>query len=220
MKNLILLFTITLMITSCNSQTDLEKIKLDTNVSSIVKDSTKFEKENDVIFPFISYETNKVNNYSFGKLSFTNYRIEDTDKNSLINYESRISFFVDNYESNKLLGFAIRIEKEDEGNDLFIYVKNKLGKPLKQNVYNKDNHVQSSYLWDDKARNQLIYIKQNTEYFSNEKNKFISTELAVFKRGLKLNPDEGTDSQKIKKLLDENPNAFDVLEILKNRFQN
>ncbi|WP_194138891.1 hypothetical protein [Flavobacterium hungaricum] len=220
MKNLILLFTITLMITSCNSQTDLEKIKLDTNVSSIVKDSTKFEKENDVIFPFISYETNKVNNYSFGKLSFTNYRIEDTDKNSLINYESRISFFVDNYESNKLLGFAIRIEKEDEGNDLFNYVKNKLGKPLKQNVYNKDNHVQSSYLWDDKARNQLIYIKQNTEYFSNEKNKFISTELAVFKRGLKLNPDEGTDSQKIKNLLDENPNAFDVLEILKNRFQN
>ncbi|MBE8725690.1 hypothetical protein C4F50_12110 [Flavobacterium sp. KB82] len=208
------------MITSCNSQTDLEKIKLDTNVSSIVKDSTKFEKENDVIFPFISYETNKVNNYSFGKLSFTNYRIEDTDKNSLINYESRISFFVDNYESNKLLGFAIRIEKEDEGNDLFNYVKNKLGKPLKQNVYNKDNHVQSSYLWDDKARNQLIYIKQNTEYFSNEKNKFISTELAVFKRGLKLNPDEGTDSQKIKNLLDENPNAFDVLEILKNRFQN
>lgn len=215
-----ILILITLMITSCNSQTDLEKIKLDTNVSSIVKDSTKFEKENDVIFPFISYETNKVNNYSFGKLSFTNYRIEDTDKNSLINYESRISFFVDNYESNKLLGFAIRIEKEDEGNDLFIYVKNKLGKPLKQNVYNKDNHVQSSYLWDDKARNQLIYIKQNTEYFSNEKNKFISTELAVFKRGLKLNPDEETDSQKIKNLLDENPNAFDVLEILKNRFQN
>jgi hypothetical protein len=214
----ILLLLIGLIITSCNSQTDLETLKFDTDVSLRVKDTTMFQKGNDIIFPFLSYETHKIKNYSYGKLNFTNYRIKDKAKNSLIAYESSLSFFVDNYKSNKLLGFAIRIEKEDEGHNLLNFIKNKLGKPLKQNIYDKDNFIQSSYLWDDKKRNQLVYISQNTNYFSGEKNRFLSTELAIFKREIKLTPDEGNNPENIKKILKENPNAFDILEILKSRF--
>lgn len=209
---------ILILLQSCNSKTDLEKFKFDTDVSLIVKDTTQFEKGSDIIFPLLSYQTYKIKDYSYGKINFTDYNIKDTAKNSLIKYESSLSLLVDDYKSNKLVGYAIRIEKEDEGSNLFKYIKNKLGKPLKQNIYNKDNHVQSSYLWDDKKRNQLIYIKQNTEYFSGHKNRFISTELAFFKRGITFTPDEGNNPENIKKLLEENPNAFDVLEILKSRF--
>jgi uncharacterized protein YcfL len=218
MKKLIFLFIISLMISSCNSQTDLETLKFDTDVSLIIKDTTKFEKGNDIIFPFLSYKTSKISDYSFGKLSLTNYNIKDTAKNSLITYTSDLSLFVDNYKSNRLAGFAIRIKKENEGNDLFNYIKTKLGKPLMENIYNKDNIVQNRFLWDDKKGNQLVYITQNTNSFSDDKNSFVATELAVFKRNMTLKPDENNDPEGIKKLLEENPKAFDLIEILKSRF--
>jgi hypothetical protein len=218
MKNLLLLFLTSFMIISCNSQTDLETLKFDTDISLTIKDTTKFEKGNDIIFPFLSYTTYKISNYSYGKISLTNYNIKDTAKNSLITYDSNLSLFVDNYQSNKLVGFAIRIEKEDEGNDLFNYIKIKLGKPLMKNIDNEDNHLQSSYLWDDKNGNQLVYITQNTNSFSDGKNSFVATELAIFKRNMTIKPDANNDPERVNKLLEENPKAFDLIEILKSRF--
>lgn len=220
MKNLLLLFMISSIITSCNSQTDLESLKFDTDVSSIikVKDTTKFKKDKTLRYGLVAYTTDDIDNFKYGNINFSNLLIKDDAKNSLITYTSDLSFYVDNFNSNKLSGIIIKIENESEGKILLNYMKTKLGKPLLKNIDNEDNHLESSYLWDDKKENQLVYATQYTKYFSGKKNRFISTEVSILKRGMKLTPDEGNNPESIKKILKENPNAFDVLEILKSRF--
>lgn len=208
------------IITSCNSQTDLESLKFDTDVSSIikVKDTTKFKKDKTLRYGLVAYTTDDIDNFKYGNINFSNLLIKDDAKNSLITYTSDLSFYVDNFNSNKLSGIIIKIENESEGKILLNYMKTKLGKPLLKNIDNEDNHLESSYLWDDKKENQLVYATQYTKYFSGKKNRFISTEVSILKRGMKLTPDEGNNPESIKKILKENPNAFDVLEILKSRF--
>lgn len=220
MKNLLLLFMISTMVTSCNSQTDLETLKFDTDVSSIIKvnDTTKFKKDKTVRYGLVAYTTDDIDNFRYANVDFSKLSIKDDAKNSLITYTSDLSIYVDNFKSNKLSGIIIKIENENEGKSLLNYMKTKLGKPLMKNIDNKDNYLESSYLWDDKKGNQLVYVTQDTKYFSGEKNKFISTEVTILKRGMKLTPDEGNNPESIKKILEENPNAFDVLEILKSRF--
>lgn len=220
MKNLLLLFMISTMVTSCNSQTDLESLKFDTDVSSIinVKDTTKFKKNKTLSYGLVAYTTDDIDNFRYANVNFSNLSIKDDAKNSLIRYTSDLSFYVDNFNSNKLSGIKIKIENESEGKILLNYMKTKLGNPLMKNIDNEDNHLESSYLWDDEKRNQLVYVTQDTKYFSGEKNRFISTEVSILKRGMKLTPDEGNNPETIKKILKENPNAFDVLEILKSRF--
>lgn len=220
MKNLLLLFMISTIVTSCNSQTDLESIKFDTDVSSIinVKDTTKFKKNKTLRYGLVAYTTNDIDNFKYKNVNFSNLSIKDDAKNSLITYTSELSFYVDNFNSNKLSGIIIKIENESEGKILLNYMKTKLGKPLMKNIDNEDNNLESSYLWDDEKGNQLIYLTQDTKYFSGEKNRFISTEVSILKRGMKLTPDAGNNPESIKKILKENPNAFDVLEILKSRF--
>lgn len=208
------------MVTSCNSQTDLETLKFDTDVSSIIKvnDTTKFKKDKTVRYGLVAYTTDDIDNFRYANVDFSKLSIKDDAKNSLITYTSDLSIYVDNFKSNKLSGIIIKIENENEGKSLLNYMKTKLGKPLMKNIDNKDNYLESSYLWDDKKGNQLVYVTQDTKYFSGEKNKFISTEVTILKRGMKLTPDEGNNPESIKKILEENPNAFDVLEILKSRF--
>jgi hypothetical protein len=220
MKNLLLLFMISTMVTSCNSQTDLETLKFDTDVSSIIKvnDTTKFKKDKTVRYGLVAYTTDDIDNFRYANVDFSKLSIKDDAKNSLITYTSDLSIYVDNFKSNKLSGIIIKIENENEGKSLLNYMKTKLGKPLMKNIDNEDNHLESSYLWDDEKRNQLVYVTQYTKYFSGEKNRFISTEVSILKRGMKLTPDEGNNPESIKKILKENPNAFDVLEILKSRF--
>jgi hypothetical protein len=211
---------ISTMVTSCNSQTDLETLKFDTDVSSIIKvnDTTKFKKDKTVRYGLVAYTTDDIDNFRYANVDFSKLSIKDDAKNSLITYTSDLSIYVDNFKSNKLSGIIIKIENENEGKSLLNYMKTKLGKPLMKNIDNKDNYLESSYLWDDKKGNQLVYVTQDTKYFSGEKNKFISTEVTILKRGMKLTPDEGNNPESIKKILEENPNAFDVLEILKSRF--
>ncbi len=204
--------------TSCNSQTDLETLKFDSDISSIVTDTTIFEKDENIRYSFVGYVTTNIDNFKYGDVNLSKLEIKDNVKSSLIKYTSNLSIYVNNFKNNKLSGLIIKIENENEGKNLLSYMKTKLGKPLLQNIYNKDNHIQSKYLWDDKKKNQLVYITQNTEYYNNDKNSFISTEVTILKRGLKLTPDKGNNPESIKKILDENPNAFDVLEMLKSRF--
>lgn len=207
-----------LAVTSCNSQTDFEKLKFDTDISSIIKDSAKFEKSKFTNYSLAAYTTENIDLFKYGNISFSNLKLKDTKKNSLISYTSEINLYVDNFKSNKFSGIIIKTENENEGKKLSNYIKTKLGKPLLENYYNKKEHLQASYLWDDKKRELLIYLTQDTKYFSDKQNKFISTELTVFKRGLKVLPDEGNNPENIKKILEENPNALDMIEILKSRF--
>jgi hypothetical protein len=205
MKKVITLFMTSLIITSCNSQTDLETLKLDTNISSTLE-NTKFEKDKNIDFGLVAYVTEDIENFN--------------SKNSLIKYSSNLSIYVDNFKSNNLSGIKIEIKNEIEGGNLLKYVKSTLGKPLLENIYDQDNQVQSSYLWDDKKNNQIIYINQQTETYNDPEEKFVSTDITILKKGLKMIPSSGNNPENIKKILEENPNAFDVLEVFKSYFPN
>ncbi|MEO8237041.1 MAG: hypothetical protein ABI793_00250 [Flavobacterium sp.] len=218
MKKTILLL-IGLIIISCNSQTDLETLKFGTNISSTIED-TKFEKDKNIDFGLVAYVTEDVENFRYGNVNFSNLTINDNTKNSLIKYISNLSIYVDDFKSNNVSGIKIELENESEGEILLNYIKTKLGKPLLENIYNKDNHVQSSYLWDDKKNNQVIYINQQTELYNDPEEKFVSTDITILKKGLKMIPSPDNNPENIKKLLEENPNAFDVLEIFKSYFPN
>lgn len=220
MKKTLLLFIIILMIASCNSQTDLETLKFDTDVSLTIKDVAKFEKDINIDFGLVAYVTEDINNFRYGNVNFSNLTIKDNAKNSLIKYISNLSIYVDNFNSNNLSGIKIEIKNESEGGNLLKYMKAKLGKPLLENLYDKDNHVQSSYLWDDVKNNKIIFIDQQTEYYNDFKERFVSTDITILKKGLKMVPAPGNNPENIKKLLEENPKAFDVLEIFKNYFPN
>lgn len=219
MKKVITLFMTSLIIISCNSQTDLETLKLDTNISSTLE-NTKFEKDKNIDFGLVAYVTEDIEFFKYGNVNFSNFTIKDNSKNSLIKYSSNLSIYVDNFKSNKLSGIKIEIENEIEGKNLLKYVKSKLGKPLLENIYDQDNQVQSSFLWDDKKNNQLIYINQQTETYNDPEEKFVSTDITILKKGLKMIPSSGNNPENIKKILEENPNAFDVLEVFKSYFPN
>ncbi|RED25010.1 hypothetical protein BD847_1749 [Flavobacterium cutihirudinis] len=219
MKQL-LLFMMIIMLTSCNSQIDLETLKFDTSISSIVNDSTKFAKDKNIDYGLVAYSTEDIDKFRYGNINISSFSMKDNAKNSLITYTSTLTFYVDNFKNNKLSGLIIKNENENEseGIKLLKHFKTKLGKPLLENHNDSDDFIQSAYLWDNKKNNQVVYITQHTEYFSEEKNRFISTEITILKSGMKLKPREDNNPENIKKILEENPNAFDVLEILKSRF--
>lgn len=219
MKQLFLLFIISLIFTSCNSQTDLETLKFGTNISPTIED-TKFEKDKNIDFGLVAYVTENIENFKYGNVNFSNLTIKDNSKNSLVKYTSNVSIYVDDFKSNNLSGIKIEIKKESEGKNLLKYMKTKLGKPLLENIYDKDNEVQSGYLWDDKKNNQIIYINQQTEYYNDPEERFVSTDITILKKGLKMVPSPENKPENIKKLLEENPNAFDVLEVFKSYFPN
>lgn len=220
MKYLFLLSVISLLITSCNNQTDLETLKFNSDISSIINNTTEFEKEKNAEYGLVAYITEDIKKFSYGNVDLSNKTIKDNAKNSLIKYSSNLTIYVDDFKSNKLSGIKIHNENEAEGQNLLKHIKLKLGKPLLENIYNKENHVQSSYLWDDKKNNQIIYITQQTEYYNNSKDRFISTDINILKKELKMVPNSGTNPETIKELLKINPNAFDVLEIFKSYFSN
>ena len=219
MKQLFLLFIISLIFTSCSSQTDLETLKFGTNISSTIE-NTKFEKDKNIDFGLVAYVTEDVENFKYGNVNFSNLTIKDNSKNSLIKYVSNLSIYVDDFNSNNLFGIKIEIKNESEGKNLLKYMKTKLGKPLLENIYDKDNELKSSYLWDDKKNNQVIYINQQTEYYNNPEERFVSTDITILKKGLKMIPSPDNKPENIKKILEENPNAFDVLEVFKGYFPN
>lgn len=212
-----------LSILSCNSRTDLEILKPDQDVSNIIKSIGVFEKKGITDYGSVSYESEKLSNFKFGNVKLSDYNVKADAKNSLVEYSSSISVSVENNNTNKFTGLVLDIEKEDEGINLLNYIKNKLGNPLLKEYENKDNHLQAQYLWDNKKTNELVYIKQHTQYLDDSKNGFVSTQLTIIKKDLKFTPDmsdERNTQDNIKKLLDENPNAFDLFEIFKNRFSN
>jgi len=218
-KKILIMLTVVIFATSCNSQVDIETLQFNSDISNTI-DIQNMEKESEPNFGQSTYKTYKLNNFKYDDLILSDYVLEDKAENSLIKYRSSLSFLVDNFNLNKLTGFIIEIHKEDEGKELLKYFKIKLQEPLLQEINEKDKHLQSQYLWDSKEQNVLVYIKQYTEYYDNFKQSFISTKVTILKRGIKLVPDAGSDPENIKNILEENPQAFDVIEILKSSFQN
>ncbi|KFF13192.1 hypothetical protein [Flavobacterium hydatis] len=217
MKQLILLVTISLLITSCNSQTDLETMKYNQDITEYIDDS--FSEDNNIITGQKAYISEDVQKFKYGSTKFNNY----THTDDLIKDSNSLSFFVDSYDKNKYLGFQLDIWEIEKSNELLNYLMQKYGKPLKKYEYKgKGDYLDKKYLWESVSTDEIVFVNIHNEnrINSSTKQKYISSqsEFIIIKRGLILKPSEENNPENIKKLLEENPNAFNILEILKKYF--
>lgn len=217
MKQLILLFIISLLIASCNSQTDLETIKYNQDITEYIDDS--FSKDNNIITSQKAYISEDVEKFKYGSIKFDNY----THTDDLIKDSNSISFFVDSYDKNKYLGFQLDLWEMEKSNELLGYLMRKYGKPLKKYEYKgKGDYLDKKYLWESVFTDEIVFVDIHNEnrINSSTKEKYVSSqsEFIIIKRGLILKPSEENNPENIKKMLDENPNAFNILEILKKYF--
>ncbi len=203
---------------SCNSELNLDNLKFDSDISTQIKQLDNLQKDNDLIYGLVAYRTNDVTTINYSEIKIENNKINNNSDNSLIDYESEISFLVDNFTANSLKGFIIKTVDENEGIQLIQSMNSTLGKPVLQDVFNNKKQIQNKFLWDNVKDNKLILIKQHTEYYDGFEKSFILTEMTVVKRDLKLTPDDDNNPEDIKKILDENPKAFEVIEIIKSSF--
>ena len=183
MKQLFLLFISSLIFTSCNSQTDLETLKSKESILDITKNTEEIEKDRDAIYGLKSYRTEELQNFKFGDVSFTKYIMPNgynADYNDLY-------IHVDNYEENNPIGFTLELVKEEEGEKLFLYLKEKYGNPeIRQPREGyKNKKGEGNYIWDNGNLNYWILLSQ-TPRLKRDHSTFIYSTCVLIKKGTRV----------------------------------
>lgn len=189
MKKLLLLFTASLMITSCNSQTDLEILKCNESILEIIKNTKEIEKDHDIIYGLKSYRTDNLQNFRFGNVSFSKYVMPNAfnaDYNDLY-------LHVDNYENNNFIGFTIELVNKEEGEKLFLYLKQKYGNPEFRQPREgyKYQKGEGNYIWDSNNLDYWILLSQ-TPRLKKDHSNFIYSRCVLIKKGTRV--ENSTDS--------------------------
>lgn len=223
MKQLTLLIAISLMISSCNSRTDLETLKFGNKISL----PNNLEKDYSIYVPLEGiYNAKDISKFQYANIEFISDSIKF--KNEGVTYKNSLNIIVDSYDSNKYLGFELELIDEKTSDKFLDVLMKKYGKPLKEYKYLKKEDKDIDYLWQNKSTNEIILFKKHNENvhtsLNGKDNALLSeTRIIIVKDGLSAKPDLNNPRntpEKIKAILDSNPNAFDVLEIFKNYFQN
>jgi hypothetical protein len=193
MKKTMLLGLISLVITSCNSQTDLDELKFETNVLEIMKDIKDVEKTRETDYGLLSYETEELQNFKFGDVSLSKYAVPDA-----YDYGSnRLDIHVDQYDSNKYLGATLEIANADEAKKILMYLEQKYGKPEKR--YQAGDTKGKAYLWEIKSLKKVILVTQVTEQ-TRKHNTYLSTRVVIAKEGVRLG---NTDDVKFSTIIEQ-----------------
>jgi hypothetical protein len=167
----------TILIPSCNSQTDLENLVNDEDISKIIKDFKQIEEVTEPNYGLLSYETKDIQNFKFGNITFSNYSVKDG-----YDYGSNsINICVENYESKKYLGSILNIVKEDEAKKLLAYLEKKHGNSEKRET--GGNGI--ALFWEVKQSNQWIFLLQDTEH-TREHIPYLSTKVIFVKQGVRI----------------------------------
>ena len=182
-KNVIIIISV--IIISCKGQTDLELLKFDEKLSEKTTVTQESNKAVDGIYGFMSFETSKLNDYRFGDVTFTEYQVP----NAYSYAKSNIYFYVENYESKKYLGFSLYLAKNDEGDKLIDYLKQKYGAPESRNTMNED---ESAFFWDLKSDNKWVFLTKKIEKTKNNSN-FNFTNLVIVKQGTRVENSKDKD---------------------------
>jgi len=221
MKQLTLLITISLMIASCNSRTDLETLKLGNKISPL----DNFEKDYSIYVPLEGiYNVKDISKFQYANIEFTFDSIKF--KNEGIAYKNSLNIIVDSYDSNKYLGFELELIDEKTSNKFLDVLMKKYGKPLKEYKYLKKEDKDIDYLWQNKSTNEIILFKKHNEDFhtslDGKDNALLSeTRIIIVKDGLSAKPDLNNSRntpEKINAVLAANPKAFELIEIFKSSF--
>ena len=168
---------LSLMTTSCNSQTDLDELKFDSNVLGIVKDIKDIEKTRETDYGLLSYETEELQNFKFGDVSFSKYCVPD----GYAYGSNSLDIHVDSYDSNNFLGITLNITNKEEVQKLLNYLKKKYGNPE-----NRDTGGNGfAFLWQSDQSKQWIFFFQKEEN-TRKNNIYLSTRVVVLKQGTRV----------------------------------
>ncbi|KAF2332804.1 hypothetical protein [Flavobacterium nitrogenifigens] len=196
MKIIILLFTISLMVTSCDSQTDLETLEFDKSIPENIKKIKEIEKDDNGAYGLKSYRSTQLDYFRFGEVFFSKYAVP----NGYDDAYSDIYIHVDNFEKNNYLGFTVYVTNDKEGEDLLNYLKKRFGKPEERTTGLENG---SALVWELKESKQWVLLEQNTENTRDHK-KYLNTEFTIVKQGTRM-------------LNSNNPEWLTVLENFKAR---
>lgn len=185
-----------LTITSCNSQTDLEKLKIDSDISDLIKSIPTSEKRLDEQYGLMSYRIEELQNFKLGENTFSKFKIP----NGYAYGTSDLYLHVDNYNTNKLLGFTLNIVKEEEAKKTLNYLKKKYGNPEVRDT--GGNGI--SLFWNIKESKQWIFLTQNKER-TRKHDIYVSTKVLFVKEGTRI---ENSKDSKIFTILDNFSMAY------------
>ena len=224
MKQLFIILSLGLLLISCMKQTDLETLKYNKKIEIPLDELDKSDNGNVPVGNI--YVVKNINNFKYNAFLLKNESIEFF--NELLINKNELSLIVDSYETNNYLGFELNLIDEKTG-DLFLnFLKKKYKNPIKKYNYSEGNYKDQDYLWESKKTNEIIKFSKHNESnhlnLKTKKEEVLSlTKIIILKDKLKAKVDlndKRNDSENIKKILKENPNAFDVLEIYKSNFEN
>lgn len=192
MKKVITLFMISLLITSCNSQTDIDTLKFGDNVLTVIKDIKDIEKTRETDYGLLSYETQELQNFKFGNVSISKFKIPDSYDYG----NNKLSIHVDKYDSNKYLGTTLEITNIEESKKILMYLEQKYGKPERR--YQAGDNNGKAYLWNIGTLKKTILLTQITEY-TRKNNPYLYTRIVIVKEGVRL---ENTNDAKFPTITD------------------
>ena len=216
MKKIVFLLLMIIM-NSCKGQTDLETFKYGSKLNI---ETEELEKASSVYIPLEGiYKVRNIDEYQYGGIKFEEEKKEFPGE--LLVRKNELSVVVDSYNANKYLGFELDLINEKTSDAFLSILKNKYGKPLKQYMYSEGQYKDQQYLWQSAKSDEIVYYVKHNEEKKGSKGKEVlsETRIIILKNKLKAKIDDGNDPQKIKDILSQNPDAFDILEIFKGQIQ-
>ncbi|MBC6112943.1 hypothetical protein ACFOG5_11565 [Pedobacter fastidiosus] len=158
--------------TSCNSQTDLESLSFDQDISKVIENHKEFRKNTGGSNGLKAYSSSDLDGFKIGSAQISTYELPKGNASD----HSDLWIFIDNYNSKKFLGYSYSSANEDESKKVLNYLKSK----YKRFVTNTDKTHGDFYFWDLPELNKWIFVDQ-----ANSIN-HIQTTFTVVKRGLRV----------------------------------
>ncbi|RNL69207.1 hypothetical protein ED312_22690 [Sinomicrobium pectinilyticum] len=185
----IMVFFNVLIMSSCTSQIDIEKLQYGENVVEVLKKVEDKKRDRDVQHGVLCYRTEELDHFKYGDVTFSKYTVEDGYSSDY----SYIDVYVDSYESNKYLGVTLQIANEKEAVRFINYLEKTKGEP--EVLYSEEDineNFGKVYVWQDDIKDQVILLEQRSNIIKND-NRYIETRCVIAQKDVRVenstNPD-------------------------------
>lgn len=186
MKRTIYIILFCCLASSCTSQTNLESLKFNTDISKTISDHGELRKNAAGLYGLKAYFSKDLDAFKIGTINPSTYQFPGgtiTDCNN-------IWIYVDDYKTNKYLGYTFSSANEADTEKLLDYLKLKY-----KGVKSKTDKARGSvYFWDVPEDNKWIFVDQ-----SRRRNNF-QTKFTVVERGLRI---ENSTSKSVNTIYDD-----------------
>jgi hypothetical protein len=178
MKKLILGLVILIVTSSCHTKPaiDLEKITFKENINTLLLGHIKNPEPLDVWTLLPHYVAFKLDGFGYGP-----FRYEGRGDPDHLHFSS-LSFLVNSFRQNKVVGYVLSIGTTDEARELTDYIMKKNGKPIElasKPKPDKDGLVYgfNSFLWKDIRPGFSLILA--THYHTDHDKQLFSTEVIM-----------------------------------------